>query len=85
MSLLEIPGPLDSFTEFITAYLREMWDALIFTGASSAVIVVLIGAIMEGIGVKYSKVSGKHLILSGIILAIIVECFVLFPPDFVSV
>lgn len=85
MSLLVNPSPLDSFTEFIIAYLRELWNALIFIGASSAVVVVLIGVIMEGIGVKYNKVSGKHLILSGIILAIIVEYFALFPPDFVNV
>jgi hypothetical protein len=84
MTLLDIPGPLDSFTDFVTSHLRELWHALIFVGASSAVIVVLIGVIMVGIGVKYNKVSGRHLILSGIILAIVVEYFVLFPPDFVN-
>lgn len=38
--------------------------------------------IMIEIGVKYNKVSGRHLIPSGIILTIVIEYFALFPPDF---
>jgi hypothetical protein len=82
MILSEFLSPIDTFREFIAIQFRDLWHALIFVGRSTAVIVVLIGAIMVGISVKYNKVSGRHLILGGIILAIIIEFAIRFPPDF---
>jgi len=83
MFLMEIPSPIDTFREFIAIQFHDLWHALIFVGRSSAIIVVLVGVIMEGIGVKVNKISGRHLILGGIILAIIIEFGIRFPPDFV--
>ncbi len=82
MSLLETLSPLSDFINMILQYFMDIWDFLIFIAASSAVIVVLIGAILFFVGVKVGKITGQKLILGGIILSVIVVYFTLFPPDF---
>ncbi len=82
MNLHELLSPLSDFANLIAMYFREIWDFLLFLSGASAVICILAGAIMIGVSVKVSKVSGKQLILGGIILAIIVEYCIIFPPDF---
>ncbi len=58
----------------------EIWDFLIFIGNISAFVVVLVGTILWFTGVNAAK--GKGLVLSGILLAIIVQYFVFYPPAF---
>ncbi|NHJ12551.1 MAG: hypothetical protein EAX95_02700 [Candidatus Thorarchaeota archaeon] len=84
MTILDLPSPLESFTQFILVHINELWDSLVFVGRASAVTVILIGVILFGISVRYNKITGPHLILGGIILAIVVEFFVRFPPDFIT-
>ncbi len=76
-----ILSPLVDFANLIAAYFAEIWEFLIFIGRISAVIVVLVGAILWFTEVNSSK--GKSLVMSGILLAIIVQYFVTFPPAFV--
>ena len=62
-------------------YFVEIWDFLIFLGRVSGVIVVLIGAILW-----FTEVNpgwGKGLVASGILLSIVVQYFVMYPPSFV--
>lgn len=82
MNLHELLSPLSDFANLIAIYFREIWDFLIFLGGTSAVLCILTGAIMVGVGVKVNKITGKQLILGGIILAIIIEYYVIFPPEF---
>ncbi len=82
MNLHELLSPLSDFANLIAMYFREIWDFLIFLGGTSAVLCILTGAIMVGVGVKVNKITGKQLILGGIILAIIIEYYVIFPPEF---
>ena len=82
MSHYEILSPLTDFTNMILQYMIQIWDFLVFIGSASSVIVVLIGAILMFVGVKVGKITGEKLILGGIILAIIVAFFVMYPPDF---
>jgi hypothetical protein len=77
---LSILSPLTDFANLIAGYLMEIWDFLIFIGNVSAFVVVLAGAILWFTGVNDKK--GKGLILSGILLAIIVQYFVFYPPLF---
>jgi hypothetical protein len=77
---LSILSPLTDFGNLIAGYLMEIWDFLIFIGNVSAFVVVLAGAILWFTGVNDKK--GKGLILSGILLAIIVQYFVFYPPLF---
>ncbi|MHA2431642.1 MAG: hypothetical protein ACXADO_00250 [Candidatus Thorarchaeota archaeon] len=79
---LVLLGPLVDFANLIATYFAEIWEFLIFIGRVSAAIVVLIGAILWFTEVNSRR--GKGLVLSGILLAIIVQYFVTFPPVFGS-
>jgi len=81
MDHLLLQTPLQNFAQMIGAYLAEIWDFVIFIGQISGVIVVLIGAILWFTDVNPKR--GKGLILGGIVLSIVVEYFILFPPAFV--
>lgn len=71
---------LSDFASLIAGYFQEIWDFLIFIGNISAFVVVIVGAILWFTGVNTTK--GKGLVLSGILLAIIVQYFVFYPPVF---
>jgi hypothetical protein len=75
-----ILSPLVDFANLIAGYFAEIWDFLIFVGNISSFIVVLIGAILWFTEVNAKR--GKGLVLGGILLAIIVQYFVFFPPSF---
>jgi hypothetical protein len=75
-------SPLTNFTELILTYFAEIWDFLIFVGQVSAVIVVLAGAILWFTEVNIGR--GRGLVFGGILLAVVVEYFVIFPPAFVT-
>jgi hypothetical protein len=64
----------------IAIHFAEIWDFLIFIGRISAVVVVLVGAILWFTDVNTSR--GKGLVMSGILLAIVTQYFVLYPPLF---
>jgi amino acid permease len=81
MPLLLLQSPLVNFANLITSYLAEIWDFLIFIGQASGVIIVLVGAILWFTETNQSK--GKGLVMSGVLLSIVIEYFVLFPPSFV--
>ena len=81
MLLCQILSPLSDFAAMIAVYFAEIWEFLIFIGNVSAVIVVLVGAILWFTDVNTGR--GKGLVLSGILLAIVVQYFVLYPPAFV--
>jgi hypothetical protein len=66
----------------ISGYLQEIWGFLIFIGTASSFIVILVGAIMLFVGVKVGRTTGRGLILGGIILAIVIAYFTLYPTDF---
>ena len=83
MNHLLLQTPLQNFAQMIGAYLAEIWNFLIFIGQISGIIVILIGAILWLTDVNPKR--GKGLILGGIILSIVIEYFVLFPPAFVIV
>ena len=73
-------SPLSDFANMIAMHFAEIWDFLIFIGRVSAVVVVLVGAILWFTEVNTSR--GKGLVLSGIMLAIVIQYFVLYPPLF---
>ena len=73
-------SPLSDFANMIAIHFAEIWDFLIFIGRVSAVVVVLVGAILWFTEVNTSR--GKGLVLSGIMLAIVIQYFVLYPPLF---
>jgi hypothetical protein len=79
--LLLMQSPLTNLAQMIATYLAEIWGFLIFIGQASGVIIVLIGAILWLTEANQNK--GKGLVLSGILLSIVVEYFVLYPPAFV--
>ncbi|MFX1559795.1 MAG: hypothetical protein ACFFBL_04360 [Promethearchaeota archaeon] len=81
MLLYYILSPLADFAAMIAAYFAEIWEFLIFIGNISAVIVVLVGAILWFTDVNAGK--GKGLVLSGLLLAVVVQYFVIYPPAFV--
>jgi hypothetical protein len=64
----------------ISVYFMEIWDFLIFIGRVSGVIVVLVGAILWFTEVNSTR--GKGLVASGILLSIVVQYFVMYPPVF---
>ncbi len=78
----EILSPLEEFARLIGGYFEEIWVFLMFIGGASSFIVILIGAILLFVGVRVGKTTGRGLILGGVILAIIVAYFTLYPPDF---
>ena len=55
---------------------------MIFIGTASSFIVILTGAIMLFVGVKVGKTTGRGLVLGGIILAVVIAYFTLYPPNF---
>ncbi|MFW9958845.1 MAG: hypothetical protein ACFFCT_12305 [Candidatus Odinarchaeota archaeon] len=82
MSLaLLLQSPLVNFAQMIGLYLAEIWDFLIFIGQISGFIVVLAGAVLWFTEVNISR--GRGLVFGGILLSIVIEYFVLFPPSFV--
>ena len=81
MLSFSILSPLTDFANLIAGYFIEIWDFLIFVGNISAFVVVLVGAILWFTGINEKR--GKGLILSGILLAIIVQYFVFYPPSFI--
>lgn len=78
---LLLQSPLSNFAQMIGQYLAEIWDFLIFIGQVSGVIIVLAGAILWFTETNQSR--GKGLVFSGILLSIVVEYFIIFPPSFV--
>lgn len=72
-----LQSPLTNFANLITAYFAEIWGFLVFIGQICAVIVVLSGAILWSTDTNPGR--GKRLVMSGILLAVVVEYFVLFP------
>ena len=73
-------SPLSDFANMIAVYFAEIWDFLVFIGRVSAVVVVLVGAILWFTDVNTSR--GKGLVFSGIMLAIVIQYFVIYPPLF---
>ncbi len=71
-------SPLSDFANLISTYFAEIWEFLIFIGRVSSVIVVLAGAILWFTTSNANK--GKGLVLSGILLAIVIQYFVMYPP-----
>ncbi|MHA1390485.1 MAG: hypothetical protein ACTSR9_18875 [Candidatus Thorarchaeota archaeon] len=82
MSPVLLQSPLANFAQMIGAYFIEIWDFLIFIGQISGIIIVLIGAILWFTEVNQSR--GKGLVFSGVLLSIVIEYFVFFPPSFVT-
>jgi len=78
---LLMQSPLQNFANLIVSYFIEIWDFLIFIGQISGVIIVLIGAILWFTETNQSR--GKGLVFSGVMLSVVIEYFVLFPPAFV--
>ena len=74
--------PLEDFARLIAGYFQEIWGFLMFIGTASSFIVILIGAILLFVGVKVGKTTGRGLILGGIILAIVIAYFTMYPPNF---
>ena len=77
-----ILSPLADFARLIARYFQEIWAFLMFIGTASSFIVILIGAIMLFVGVKVGKTTGRGLILGGVILAIVIAYFTMYPPNF---
>lgn len=81
MSYLLMQIPLQNFSNLILTYFIEIWDFLLFIGQISGVIIVLIGAILWFTETNQGR--GKGLVFGGVMLSIVIEYFVLFPPAFV--
>jgi hypothetical protein len=81
MSYLTLLSPLTDFANLIAGYFAEIWDFLIFIGNISAFVVVLVGAILWFTEVNSKR--GKGLVFGGILLAVIIQYFVFYPPNFV--
>ncbi|TFG35065.1 hypothetical protein EU527_00250 [Candidatus Thorarchaeota archaeon] len=77
----QILSPLADFANLIAGYFAEIWGFLIFIGNISSFVVVLVGAILWFTEVNQKR--GKGLVFSGILLAITVQYFVFFPPNFI--
>ena len=75
-----ILSPLVDFANIISGHLAEIWAFLLLIGRIAAVIVVLAGAILWFTEVNASK--GKQLVMSGVLLAVVVQYFVTYPPLF---
>ena len=83
MNPILLQSPLANFAQLITSYFIEIWGFLIFIGQISGVVIVLAGAILWFTEVNQSR--GKSLVFGGVLLSIVIEYFVLFPPSFVLV
>ncbi|TET08741.1 MAG: hypothetical protein E3J86_10145 [Candidatus Thorarchaeota archaeon] len=83
MPNLLMQSPLQNFANLIVTYFIEIWDFLIFIGQISGIIIVLIGAILWFTETNQGR--GKGLVFGGVMLSIVIEYFVLFPPAFVLV
>lgn len=81
MLLFEILSPLSDFAVMIAGYFIEIWEFLMFIARMSSVIVVLIGAILWFTEVNSKR--GKGLVFSGVMLGIVVQYFVMYPPTFI--
>ncbi len=81
MNPVLLQSPLQNFAQLISGYFIEIWAFLIFIGQVSGVIIVLIGAILWFTETNQSR--GKGLVFGGVVLSIVIEYFVLFPPGFV--
>ena len=82
LTLKNLVIELTDFIAMISIYFAEIWDFLIFLGQISGIMIVLIGAILWFTDVNPKR--GKGLVGSGIILSVVIEYFVLFPPGFVG-
>ena len=80
MQLYQILSPLSDFAAMIAIYFAEIWEFLIFIARVSGVIIVLIGAILWFTETNAKR--GKGLVASGILLPIVVQYFVMYPPIF---
>ena len=80
MQSYQLLSPLSDFASMIALYFAEIWEFLIFIARVSGVIIVLIGAILWFTEANAKK--GKGLVTSGILLSIVVQYFVMFPPIF---
>lgn len=80
LGLFEVLSPLTDFAAMIAGYFVEIWDFLIFIGQVSSVIIVLVGAILWLTETNAKR--GKGLVFSGILLAVVVQYFVIYPPSF---
>lgn len=81
LHLFHLLSPISDFVSMIAMYFVEIWDFLIFIGRVSGVIVVLVGAILWF--TEANPKRGKGLVASGILLSIVVQYFVMYPPSFV--
>ncbi|MEM2141927.1 MAG: hypothetical protein QXQ81_01545 [Candidatus Thorarchaeota archaeon] len=68
------------FANLIATHFAEIWAFLIFVGRLSGIVVILVGAILWLTEINPSK--GKGLVLSGLLLSVVVQYFVTFPPSF---
>jgi len=73
-------SPLVDFANLIAGHFAEIWAFLMFIGRLSGVLVILIGAILWFTEVNVSR--GKGLVLSGLLLSVVVQYFVTYPPLF---
>ena len=80
MQLSFLLSPLVDFANLIASHFAEIWEFLILIGRVSSTIVVLVGAILWFTEINTKR--GKSLVFSGIILAIVVQYFVMYPPVF---
>jgi hypothetical protein len=78
--LMLMQSPLTNLAQMIATYLAEIWDFLIFLGQVSGFVVVLVGAILWFTEVNIGR--GRGLVFGEILLSVVVEYFVLFPPSF---
>lgn len=80
--IMDIPSPLQDFARLVGGYLEEIWGFLMFIGGASSFLIILIGAILLFVGVRVGKTTGRGLILGGVLLAIVIAYFTMYPPDF---
>jgi hypothetical protein len=80
MPTFPLLSPLTDFVAMISIYFAEIWDFLIFIGRISGIIIVLIGAILWFTEANMKR--GRGLVFGGILLSIVVQYFVMYPPSF---
>ncbi len=78
--LFELLSPITDFAILIAGYFAEIRDFLIFIGRVSSSVIVLIGAILWFTEANMKR--GKGLVYSGILLAIVIQYFAMYPPAF---